>query len=275
MRHHDRAAAADGTIPDTPAPVAASSDQRGSAQHRSPRGARDRRDSPGVEDPAAARRAAWHRSTITATPAELVRITSLATVLVLAPAVVMGFVSGRLTAPPAAHHAPTRGGIHYEHGLPRGFPPTAQGAGDAAAWYLTLLSARRSAPDGERRALITQLSVPGTRGEAAALVAAADQTPTVTPLRVWATGARHPSLEPDGATVQVQLYEVANPLPGNGRDAVGSRFYLQQAVLQRHHGQWLLRHLLPPSNVAAAGSHSTASTLARVFGRDSWIPYMR
>jgi hypothetical protein len=211
-----------------------------------------------------------------------VRITGLAVALALAPAVGMGFASGRLTAPPIHGSCPpARGGIHYHHGAPRGFPPTAQGAGDAAAWYITLLTGHTNTPRGNRPALIGRLTVPAARRQVTATV---DTTPggvQLTPLRVWAPGADTPHLKPEGATVAVELYEVAVPATRRQPhpDRPGGRFYLQRILMQRHHHEWLLRHidapLTAPNPNAGPATNGDAAMLARVFGSNSWTPYMR
>ncbi len=223
---------------------------------------------------------------ITATPAQLVRITGLAVALALAPAVGMGFVSGRLTAPPPVHGAPTPGGIHYQHGVPRGFPLNPQGAGDAAAWYVTLLSAHAQAPQHQLQALIAKLTVPAARRRVTAALTPHEDEPTggrpqYMPLRVWAAGAHNPHPKPEGATVSVELYKLAVPATHRDpdRDDPGSGFCLQRILMQRHHGEWLLRRIAPPVTapgpLAGPAANRESATLARVLGSDSWVPYMR
>ncbi len=222
---------------------------------------------------------------VTATPTELARVTGLAVALALVPVMVMGFVCGRLTAPPEVKATPARGGIDYRDGVPQGFPLNPQGAGDAA-WYITLISAHAHTARSHRLALINKLAVPRCRRQVAAVLAPRQSTPAgrapqYTPLRVWADGARHAQSKPEGATVTVELYEVAlSPTPpGSRRNNSSGRFYLQRVLVQRHHDEWRLCHVYPPLAAPDAVSDKTdnreRAKLARVLGSTSWVPYMR
>jgi hypothetical protein len=222
---------------------------------------------------------------VTATPTELVRVTGLAVALALAPVMVVGFVYGRLTAAPPVLAPPPRGGIHYQGGVPHGFPLNPQGAGDAAAWYITLLSTHAHMPPSRRRALIVKLTVPRFRHQVTAALSPRDGAPgsraQYMPLRAWAGDARRAQLKPEGATVTVELYEVAVPATatGAGRAATSGEFYLQRIQVQRHRGEWRLRRVYPPVGAPQAAADQAEigerAMLTRVLGPDSWVPYMR
>src|SRR5215212_4470480 len=75
------------------------------------------------------------------------------------------FAVGRATAPehttsngPGTTTTSQPAGITYTtNGIPTGFPPTRRGAGDAAAWYETLISAAGARPQTDARTLLTNI----------------------------------------------------------------------------------------------------------------------
>ncbi len=210
----------------------------------------------------------------------------------------VGFAAGRLTAPaPArAQVQPPVGGVRYEHGTPVGFSAQPKGAGDAAAWYLSVLSQRAGAPRERLRALLYRVSMPAQRRAVAAALlppAATEGNGNIwqfTPLRAWAQYADRSELQPDGTRIAVELYGVAligartdGSIVADDAAAIGG-FYLHRLLMQRHHGAWKLREVDPAVPAPAPLITGTLpdqhngvdrQVLARVFGPDSWIPSMR
>lgn len=214
---------------------------------------------------------------------------------VLAVAAVAGaFLFGRGSAPkPAAAPAPPPG-VRYVDGLPTGFPATTRGAGDAAAWYLTLLAAVASRPHDQVQALVTRLVQPQMR---ASLVN--DLMPSTSRdgnlnvsqtvvIRVWAQPSATVGDLPTGTQVRVTTLELG--LFGartDGQDAgpsagLGGGCYVHDLTLQRDADGWRLRAVAtprpapPPDLRGSARDGSTRNTqlLAEVLGPDSWVPNM-
>ncbi|MGH8879199.1 MAG: hypothetical protein ACRD0P_17965 [Stackebrandtia sp.] len=186
------------------------------------------------------------------------------------------------------------GGVRYRDGVPEGFSVHAKGAGDAAAWYLTLLWHRaNNGTTADTQTLVRRLSVPGFHdhltGALAVRAGRGRSLRQFVPIRVWAAGANRPTIEPDGSQVAVEVYgAVMVGARTNGEPAPGQRlsidaFRVELITMQRHRGQWRFASVRPGVQVdppAVYGSRSGADgvrspVLARVYGPDSWIPYMR
>ncbi|HKT04714.1 MAG TPA: hypothetical protein VJT31_34805 [Rugosimonospora sp.] len=215
------------------------------------------------------------------------------TAVAAALALVGTFLVGRGSAPhPAAAPAPS--GIRYVDGLPTGFPPTPRGAGDAAAWYLTLLSAVASRPRDQVQALVTRMVAPTVRGTlvndlmpSTSREGNRNVAQTVV-MRVWAQPTGTAGDLPPGARVPVKTLELG--LFGartDGHDAgpsagLGGGCYVHDLTMQLDPDGWRLRAVAtprpaPPPDLAGStrdGSTRDTPLLAEVLGPDSWIPSM-
>ncbi len=208
--------------------------------------------------------------------------------------VVVGVVVGRLTAPepPPAPAAPP--GIRYVEGVPTGFPRTARGAGDAAAWYETLISAASSLPHDQVQALITRLVHPEVRSTLVnelmpSTVREGNRNISQTVVaRVWAERATDGTELPDGTQVKVKTYGVGlfgartdGQISGPNTGLAGG-FVVHDLVMQLDGGQWRLRTVdtpipAPPPDLRGLtrdGGPRNTQLLAEVLGPDSWVPQM-
>jgi hypothetical protein len=185
-------------------------------------------------------------------------------------------------------------GIAYVGGVPTGFPPTVRGAGDAAAWYETLLAAAGSEPADQVRALVTALVAPEARGGLVGALmpsigwAGNTNISQTVVARVWAAGSGDATALVTGTQVEVQTYGVG--LFGPRTDAstadpdagLAGGWVVHDMTVELTARGWVLSAVetptvAPPPDVRGAtrdGSPRDPQVLARVLGPDSWIPEM-
>ena len=206
-----------------------------------------------------------------------------------------GFAAGQWAAPHEGRGRAPAPGLRYEQGVPRGFPATARGAGDAAAWYVSLLSERAGAPRREVEGLLRRLAAPGAAKHVVEALMPPQGTEGNTniwqfsPLRVWAEGAGDRTTKPAGAVVKAELYGLVviggrsdgQTVPDN---ATTGGFYLQEFTMLLHERTWKLQEVsdaveaAPPTingTIPDDGAGYDQHALARVLGPESWIPHMR
>jgi hypothetical protein len=185
-------------------------------------------------------------------------------------------------------------GIRYIDGVPTGFPATVRGAGDAAAWYETLLADRSAEPADQLRALITALVapraraglveelMPGTGGTGGSGIA---QTLIA---RVWAAHPDDGATLTPSATVAVETYGAGLSGPRTGGDTAGpdaglaGGWEVHQLLMEWTPHGWTLARVDTPVPVPGPdvrgctrdGSVRDTQALARVLGPDSWVPGM-
>ncbi|GIH18965.1 hypothetical protein Raf01_71370 [Rugosimonospora africana] len=208
-----------------------------------------------------------------------------------------GVAVGRWSAPQT--HSGSAGpaapvGIAYSNGVPTGFPATVRGAGDAAAWFETLLADVGSEPSDRARALIAALVAPDAgNGLVDALMPSTGRvgntniSQTVV-ARVWAAGSSDPTTLTDGVRVDVETYGVGlfgprtdGAIAGPDAGLAGGWVVHPMTLEFTPHG-WALFQVhtpapAPPPDVRGAtrdGSPRDTQVLARVLGPDSWIPEM-
>jgi hypothetical protein len=180
-------------------------------------------------------------------------------------------------------------------GVPVGFAATVRGAGDAAAWFETLIAAASSQPPQALRALLTRLVASQAGGLVEDLMptgaggAGADAGITQTVVaRVWAANPADPTVLAAGAQVPVQTYGVA--LLGRRTDGASAGddtglaggWVVHDMVMQRTDEGWALARMdtpvpVPGPDVRGSVRDDTprnTQALARVLGPDSWVPEM-
>ena len=223
---------------------------------------------------------------------------SIAAVTVACALVGAGYGVGRATAPepataPPATTAAAESGVRYTDGIPSGFPATRRGAGDAAAWYETLLSAAGSRPRTEARDLITKVVDPASQPalvDALMPSTAREGNLNITQtsiLRVWAEPAPAGDLAP-GTRLKVKTYgmglfgartdgTIAQPNAG-----LAGGTTIHDLILSLTGQGWRLHAVqtpipAPPPDLRGStrdGTKRDSQVLAEVLGPDSWIPNM-
>lgn len=210
------------------------------------------------------------------------------------------FAAGRLTAPDgetAGARSPVPsaplGIVYTRDGVPTGFPATRHGAGDAGAWFETLISAAAVHGQVEMRALLVKLVDPSAQpGLVDALMPSTVREGNLnivqtTVLRVWAE-PEPPGDLPVGMVVKVKTLalglfgartdgRISAPTTGL---AGGADVHDLTMVLTVD--GWRLRDVatpvpVPPPDLAGSrrdGGERNTQGLAEVLGPDSWVPNM-
>jgi hypothetical protein len=204
------------------------------------------------------------------------------------------FFAGRQSVPKPKPVPPPPAGVRYIDGVPTGFPRTARGAGDTAAWDETLLAAIAAKPHDEVQALVTRLVEPQARATLVDQLMPStsregnDNISQTVVVRVWAQPTDLSGDLPVGTQVKVKTYgmglfgartdgQIAGPDTG-----LAGGLSVHDMTMQLDADGWHLRAVetpvpAPPPDLRGLtrdGSQRNTQILAEVFGPDSWVPNM-
>lgn len=212
-----------------------------------------------------------------------------ATVVVLV-VVAAAFAAGRASAPDQPAEAVYRDRV--VDGVPVGFPGTPRGAGDAAAAYVTALSATSGRSADQRQAVLDAVAAPGSGpavAEAIGAVAEQDAGAAISQAlvaRVWVPQTDLSAGVGDGGevTVRMLLCVLSGPVADGivaGPDAgLAGGWYVQDVTVRWEQSRWWLTAVqravpVPPPDQRGArrdGGPRDTQPLLEVLSARSWVP---
>ncbi|MEH0930932.1 hypothetical protein [Micromonospora sp. CPCC 205558] len=177
-------------------------------------------------------------------------------------------------------------------GIPVGFPATPRGAGDAAAAYLTSLSAAAARPAAERQAVVELIASPGSAPAVADIVGIGSEQGTgavisqVVVARVWVPNDDLGAVVPDGGQVSVRVLlsvlsgAVTDGIVAGPQAGLAGGWYVQSITVRWEQGRWRVSAAqrstpVPPPDMRGArrdGGPRDTQPMLEVLSAQSWVP---